>query len=388
MKSKLPIYVSAIICLITITSFNSPTVIAQQDGDPVAIGTYRVIDSQILGERRRLLVSLPRGYEGSAITYPVVYHTYGDYLTSYYATACATVANLGSDARIPQAILVGIDNIDRYRDLRPLQRSGEPDGINRYTEFLANEVIPFVTENYRVNDYRILVGPQAGAAFGLYTVLENPDLFDAFIVDNPFPNQDNQEFLLAKAADRLAAGEVPAKFFHITFGGEDDSPDVTESINQLKEFSATTGSTGLDLHLNRWSGAPGYLYPTALDDGLRTLFSNYHRGPDELFDSLAEVHEFYGQLSTEYGFEVAPAEAVMTFSADALLAAKDISGALEILEHQVTIYPNMVNGFWRLAEIATERDDKELAISYYKRCLEINPGLQNFVERRISDLND
>jgi len=48
---------------------------AQEDGAPVSIGTYRVIDSQVLGETRRLLIHLPRGYEGSAITYPVVYHS-------------------------------------------------------------------------------------------------------------------------------------------------------------------------------------------------------------------------------------------------------------------------------------------------------------------------
>jgi hypothetical protein len=38
---------------------------AQKDGDPVTIGNYRLIDSKILGEQRRILVHLPEGYEGS-----------------------------------------------------------------------------------------------------------------------------------------------------------------------------------------------------------------------------------------------------------------------------------------------------------------------------------
>ena len=84
-----------------------------EDGAPVSIGTYRVIDSQVLGETRRLLIHLPRGYEGSAITYPVVYHTYGDYISRYYAEAFSTLEQLGNSSRIPQMILVGIDNIDR-----------------------------------------------------------------------------------------------------------------------------------------------------------------------------------------------------------------------------------------------------------------------------------
>jgi enterochelin esterase-like enzyme len=118
-----------------------------EDGAPVSIGTYRVIDSQVLGETRRLLIHLPRGYEGSAITYPVVYHTYGDYISRYYAEAFSTLEQLGNSSRIPQMILVGIDNIDRYRDLRPLSNEGAPSGTDNYMDFLVEEVIPFVEQN-------------------------------------------------------------------------------------------------------------------------------------------------------------------------------------------------------------------------------------------------
>jgi enterochelin esterase-like enzyme len=118
-----------------------------EDGAPVSIGTYRVIDSQVLGETGRLLIHLPRGYEGSAITYPVVYHTYGDYISRYYAEAFSTLEQLGNSSRIPQMILVGIDNIDRYCDLRPLSNEGSPSGADNYVDFLVEEVIPFVEQN-------------------------------------------------------------------------------------------------------------------------------------------------------------------------------------------------------------------------------------------------
>lgn len=100
-----------------------------RDGDPVAIGAYRVIESRALGETRRLLVHLPRGYEGSAVAYPVLYHTYGSYVAAYYAEAVAALESLADEASAPQLILVGIDNIDRYRDLRPLNQDGTPAGI-------------------------------------------------------------------------------------------------------------------------------------------------------------------------------------------------------------------------------------------------------------------
>jgi len=51
---------------------------ADKDGDPVAIGTYRTLDSRVLGEERTLLVSLPEGYDETTVNYPVLYVLYGD----------------------------------------------------------------------------------------------------------------------------------------------------------------------------------------------------------------------------------------------------------------------------------------------------------------------
>ena len=103
----------------------------------------------------------------------MVYHTYGDYLLTYYTQACATLESLANEARIPPMILVGIDNIDRYRDLRPVAHDGSPAGIDSYTRFLTEEVFPFVEGTYRTSPYRLAVGPQAGAVFCLYTLMEN-----------------------------------------------------------------------------------------------------------------------------------------------------------------------------------------------------------------------
>ena len=37
--------------------------LAQKDGDPISIGTYRVIHSDILKEDRLLYIHLPEGYQ-------------------------------------------------------------------------------------------------------------------------------------------------------------------------------------------------------------------------------------------------------------------------------------------------------------------------------------
>jgi predicted alpha/beta superfamily hydrolase len=362
-------------------------VLAQNDGDPVSIGTYRVIESEALGETRRLLVHLPRGYEGSNITYPVLYHTYGDYIDHYYTEAVRTVELLANDARAPQIILVGIDNIDRYRDLRPLKNDRSPAGIENYVRFLTGEVFPFVEKNYRTAGYRIVAGPQAGAVFCLYALMFHPDLFDAFILNNPLVHGPSTELLFAKAGTFFGEWKSPMnKYFFVTYGAADERPEHHEYIERLGRQTAHARAKGFDLRLNELVGNTDFIPPLHLEVGIARLFADYHVPLDSTFGSLEAIQEHYAGLSKRYGFDVAPSEMTMTFSADALLQNGNTEGAVEILEYETTLYPNMVNPWWRLANIAAEGGDTKRAIELFNKCVEINPSMKNFVDRRIESL--
>lgn len=362
------------------------TAVAQNDGDPVSIGTYHVIESKALGETRRLLVHLPRGYDGSNITYPVVYHTYGDYVEQYYTEAVKVVEELGNEARMPQMILVGIDNIDRYRDLRPIMRDGSPAGIENYTKFLVDEVFPFVEKNYRTAGYRIVIGPQAGAVFCLYTLQYHTDLFDAFILNNPLVHPQSNELLFDRADKFYQNQKSLNKYFFITYDDIDDSSEDISEIDRFAQLAATAADKGFDLRLNKLVDNDDFIPPAGLKEGLAGLFADYYHPMDQPFGSLDEINAFYGSLSGRYGFEVAPAEIVMTFSAVELMNGRSTEKAVEILEFQTTLYPGMVNAWWQLAGIAAGAGETEKAIELYRKCVEIDPAMKNFVDRRINAL--
>ena len=91
---------------------------AQAEGDPVSLGTYRLLHSEILGEDRVLQVHLPRGYDEAIIEYPVVYLFYSDLVDLYYSLAIHELTVLTTD-QMPPVILVGVANTQRYRDLFP-----------------------------------------------------------------------------------------------------------------------------------------------------------------------------------------------------------------------------------------------------------------------------
>ena len=203
---------NSIVILLTLVTL-AANAYAHTDGESIVIGKYRVIQSEILNEERRILVHLPLGYEETKLRYPVVFHLYGDFVTTYITDAVTGTERLFDAGSMPQVILVGVDNTDRYRDLRPLDRAGKVGGSGKFAEYFEEELIPFLEKHYRIEDYHILVGPQAGACFGLYSLMEHPDLFDAFILENSFHNpQKVNEYLLDKASSFFNKGRSINKF--------------------------------------------------------------------------------------------------------------------------------------------------------------------------------
>ncbi len=360
--------------------------IAQEDGDDVSVGKYRVIHSKILNEDRRLLIHLPRAYEESRISYPVVYHLYGDYISAYYAEAFAIIDELGDAARVPRMILVGIDNPDRYRDLRPLWPDGRAAGSANFLRYVAEEVIPFVEENYKTNDYRILVGPQAGSVFCLYTLMERPELFDAFIVDNPFTEPTNSDWLMKRAEEFFNQEAPPSSLLFMTFGRIGERPARLASIYSFAELTYEAQQKGFRLELNHLIDNDDSIQPMELKKALKTLFHGYRMPPDLEINGLADIMDYYSELSKSYGFEVDPSDIQMTFNADALLERGLVDEAVELLNYQLSLYPASVNAYLRLGEINGEQGNIEEAIRCYTKCIELNPQAAPIAKRRIERL--
>ncbi|MFC2118801.1 alpha/beta hydrolase-fold protein [Bacteroidota bacterium] len=106
------------IILITIILINAFSGFAQKDTDKIVIGEYRIINSSILNEEQKIMVTLPDEYENTKIDYPVFHLLYGNHVKSYYMEAITAIYNLSQSGFIPPFIIVGIEVIDHgFRDL-------------------------------------------------------------------------------------------------------------------------------------------------------------------------------------------------------------------------------------------------------------------------------
>jgi len=148
----------------------------------VKLGFADSIQSPILKENRKIIISLPDEYDTSKKTYPVLYLLDGN-INSLLETV-STMNKLGLDENIPKMIVVAIGNTDRDRDMMPLstkQYSVPVAGAKQFLSFIGDELIPLIDQKYRTNKQRILCGKSLSGLFTLYALLTNPQLFESYI---------------------------------------------------------------------------------------------------------------------------------------------------------------------------------------------------------------
>lgn len=345
---------------------------AQQTGDDIVIGEYVTLHSKILDEERTLLIHLPPDYEESHLRYPVLYHLYGNHVTTYFAEAVAILDDLGETARIPEMILVGITNTDRYRDLLPQKPDGSPTGIDDFLKFFEEEFIPFVENNYRAKNYRLIMGPQAGANFVMYALFEKPELFDACFITSPFRWRGGRDVLVEKS--RLFLEENPSfkKFLFITY--EDSDPLAAEAIPYLEDFAALAEQSparDFQVKLNFIEGHDEFLQPLGLRLGLKTLFQEYPFPEAEKPSHLDDILAYYTKLSQKYGFTLDVPDHVLNMQANGWMQAGDYKEAETIFKYMLTQYPASANAFFGMANIKMYHGELEEARDFYQKMIHV-----------------
>lgn len=189
-----------LILLIAVCVLTAVAVSAQ--GKPVASAIHfqHLIESKILGETRSVLVHVPESYDRGDRRYPVLYMT--DAHEPQNAMIVGLTEQQAWGGTIPELIVVGIQNVDRSRDLTPTDdgKGGKVGGASKFLQFLETEVVPLVEKNYRTQPYRVFAGHSLGGLFAVYSLVERPDLFNAYIAASPVLDWD-KDYVIKRAAE-------------------------------------------------------------------------------------------------------------------------------------------------------------------------------------------
>lgn len=206
---------------------------SQDEGDLLAVATYRKISSNVLNEERTIAVSLPYLYDKLGKRYPVLYVLDGEDLS---LASFIGMARFLSPHRIPEMIIVGILNTNRNRDLFATKVEGLPDtdesGASRFLRFLSKELIPYIDSNYRTTSHRTIYGQSAGGQFTIFALLTDPEVFSAYLASSPVIGYSNQ-VILNKAEGFFEPGKILNKSLYVYYG-TNDYQSVTERIPRLE----------------------------------------------------------------------------------------------------------------------------------------------------------
>ncbi len=314
-------------------------VFPQQEEEQISLGKYKILASKMLKENRRILVHLPRDYEKSKRKYPVFYMLYGDHTTTYFAEVVSVLDRLGPTGRIPEMILIGLENTDRYRDLLPQYLDGKATGIENFLAFFIKEFIPYVENTYRCKKFRLILGPQAGANFVFYSLFKHPELFHAAIINNPFRWRGGRELILNQAMNVLKKDPSYKKSLFITY---DDSDQLErEGIKFISSLGVRSG--------------------------LKTIFADYPLKENTEINGLTDLKNHFLNLSQIYDYQVEIPEHFLVTQYDKLKDQRKTREATEILDFILQQNPQSGNGLWRKVNVHIDNGNLPEAIE----CLEM-----------------
>ncbi|WP_440122126.1 alpha/beta hydrolase [Tenacibaculum sp. Ill] len=201
MKQKTLLLVALLIAFSTFAQ-NIPKKINESD---FSIGKTVQIKSTILKEDRTLNIYFPTSYViDKSKKYPVIYLLDGSKDEDFIHIA--GIVQFGSFPWInmlPEAIVVGIGNVDRKRDFtypssieidqKEFPTSGKSE---KFIQFLKKELLPFIDTNYRTTNNKTLIGQSLGGLLTTEVLFKTPNLFNNYIIVSPSLWWDAEKLLI------------------------------------------------------------------------------------------------------------------------------------------------------------------------------------------------
>lgn len=247
----------------------------------VEIGKTYSISSKVLGTERRLTVRLPGRYANeSNATFPVLYLMDGGPEQDFSHIA-GILQSTDINWTIEPMILVGVETIDRAAEITPPTDNPKYDegfpkrgGADEFRKFLELDVMPWVEENYRVDDRKILMGESLAGLFVLETYLKSPKLFTHYGAISPSLWWD--ELSLANSAmASLNESKKNSPFLYLTLGSE--GGEMQRGVDKVLQALRQTGTSNWVYVDRRDSEDHGTIYHPGALDMLRTYFSTPYR---------------------------------------------------------------------------------------------------------------
>ena len=350
---------------------------AQPSEESYVIGTRHVLASKMLVEDRPLIISLPEGYEESKQAYPVMYLLDGQ--GNFHHTT-ASVKVLADNDRIPPMIVVGIPNTgNRTRDLTPPTQATEDwpraGGADNLFAFIEKELFPYIEENYRVNDYKMLVGHSFGGLFAIHALIHHPGIFNSYIAISPSLWWDKQRLVLEQSQSFFEDQKELKGHLFMTMGNEggDMLGGAWKLSALLEERSPSNFHWQFD-HMPEESHSSIPMRSTYR--GLEFIFKEWNvKNQEELLiaGGIDALEEYEKTVKSLYGFDHKWEQETLLNYGQKLLESGKATTATPIMKRCTELYPDSDKAWYGLGKSLADGGRSPEAVRCLSQAVSLNP---------------
>lgn len=371
----------------------------------IQIGQFDTIHSNILNQKRGLVIYLPESFKKSnrkRDKYPVVYLLDGDYNFVPFVGMLKQYSEMNDTKILPEMIVVGIPNIDfnsRMMDFSPTT-DGNPEqfgGGDKFLKFIKTELFPYIEQNYSGSQNRTIVGHSFGGLVVMNALTNHSEMFDNYLMIDGSLYFDNELFL-KNPNYSLKGRDLKGKNLYIgiantaTYGSNLESIKkdtivankyVRHSLTLIEQIESLNTELNIKwkYYKNDTHGSTAFLSQM---DGFRFFYSwfefikeqNYRskyfvpKTRDDRFANLTKVH--FENVSERLGYNFKPDQDWLSSYAYSLNSFQNQpEQAIETYKLNITYHPESPDVYKDLGDFYLSQKDTINAIDNYKKVLKL-----------------
>ena len=240
------------------------------------------ITSKYLNEKRSLEIQLPRSYYvKSEKNYPLMIVLDGDYMFNIVAGSVDYLSYWGD---IPENLVVGINQKNsRFDDSSVLDNiTYTPiSSTASFYDFIINEIIPYFSENYRISNFRIIVGQERTANFANFFLLKQNPQIRGVISISPKISKNMNRYLVGNLS------KINSKIVYTLSTSKRDFESIFKNVSELKISLDSIENKNFKFESLFFDNENHYILPSvSVPKSIRSTYSMYSDIDKVEYDSI------------------------------------------------------------------------------------------------------
>ena len=238
--------------------------------------------SKYLNEKRPIEIQLPRSYDTNPDKkYPLIVVLDGDYMFNIVAGSVDYLSYWGD---IPENLIVGINQKEtRFKDSSVLDNITHTPitSTASFYDFIVNEVIPYFSKNYRISNFRVILGQERTANFANFFLLKKNPVFQAVVAISPKMSKNMNGYL----SENLS--KTNSKIVYTLSSSKKDFESIYKNVSELKNSLDSISNQNLIFESLIFDEENHYILPSlSVPKSIRSTYSMYSDIDKIEYDSI------------------------------------------------------------------------------------------------------